>query len=850
MPTTTINPTVELLDFEDLLEYAANNLDYAGQTELLNSISAELRANPYRTGSLTTQEAWANEIAKKLNAAGYEITYNGNGSWTGSVFSTKPSITNMPNPIDSNVSTVSRGWLRNKYGGINEFGTVGQQTWVPTRFPVSGSLGNKALYLVGSIGSGIGAVSTGIWLGKTIDSALYNAFPDFWDSIGLSTLNPETWNGITNGDDGPFAGLFNFILGLDPDVGNAQAYMDENALAYMAYCMYMNGIFSSDSLQIQDVSIDGIHDVTGPLSFAKYNIDTLVYGNYSHSESKKKYICSSPIAISSSLKPLYIGYSSDYGATECRVTIVGNMIVFAFDYSSTINGFGLYEYNSTYDYYGLNTSTSTGTYTYNNKQYCYTTMPTSNDKEYSFPISPEQQNPNSTTYAHIAYLLLFGTATGGTTIEGINDQPNATLPDTTGWDDLSNVLPSLQQQYPDSFANPMIWNNDNPYDDTTGNVLRYIPVPFPAIDANGNPISDTQTQTSTEITPQTTTQNIIDYLMKVMQQTETDTSPDDVTPPANPTDTGTGDSPTPIAPSGSASALWSVYHPTQAQINSFGSWLWGSPFLTDIGKLFENPIDGVISLHKIYATPVDSGTGTIVVGTLDSNVSSATVTQQYVNVDCGYVDCHEEFGNIFDYPPFTKVSLYLPFIGIVDLDTDDVMRSTIHVIYGVDVFTGACLAMVEINRDSNTVNLYQYAGVCAVSYPLGNVQQSQLFSGLLAIAGGVAATVASGGIGAPAALAIAGGAGAAAKSSIGRSGGFSGNAGAMGIKKPYLILQRPQTKVAETFPRLSGYPTNISGKLSDFSGQVNVTSVHVEGINATDSELKEIESLLKSGVLV
>ena len=46
MPTTTFNPTVELLNFEDLLEYAANNLDYAGQTELLNSITAELRANP------------------------------------------------------------------------------------------------------------------------------------------------------------------------------------------------------------------------------------------------------------------------------------------------------------------------------------------------------------------------------------------------------------------------------------------------------------------------------------------------------------------------------------------------------------------------------------------------------------------------------------------------------------------------------------------------------------------------------------------------------------------------------------------------------------------------------------
>jgi hypothetical protein len=72
----------------------------------------------------------------------------------------------------------------------------------------------------------------------------------------------------------------------------------------------------------------------------------------------------------------------------------------------------------------------------------------------------------------------------------------------------------------------------------------------------------------------------------------------------------------------------------------------------------------------------------------------------------------------------------------------------------------------------------------------------------------------------------------------------------MGIKKPYIIIQRPQTKVAQQFTTLAGYPTNISGKLSDFSGQVNVTYVHVEGINATDNELSQIETLLKDGVLV
>ncbi len=827
MPTTTFNPTVELLDFEDLLEYAANNLDYAGQTELLNTISAELRSNPYVAGSLTTQEAWANEIAKKLESAGYEITYNGNGAWTGSVFSTKPTVTTMPNPIDSNVSTVSRGWLRNKYGGVNEYGTVGQQTWVPTRFPVSGGLGSKALYLVGSVGSGISAVSTGIWLGKTIDSALYNAMPDVWDSIGMSSLNPETWNNITNGDDSPFAGLFNFILGLDPDTGNAEAYMNENALAYMAYYMKTQGVFNPS--ETQATSIDGSlgqlnypNTYNFPITFADTTI-TYIRNNvnaYTYSASGTALIRALVLCRDTGALKLPF-YASTEPFTVTRLEHANQDIVTYNSYSITVN-------NQTFYYRNFDSYNSTFATT-----------------------SPFNVINNNNAYSDDLVRICFGSnIISGGSIDGIGNQDGATLPDVSSWNDIPSTLQSLQNQYPDSFANPMIWNNDSPYDNTTGNMLRYIPVPFPAIDANGNPVSDTQNQTSTEISPQTTTQNILDYLMKVMQQTATDTSPDDSTPPQNPTDTGTGDSPTPTAPSGSASALWSVYHPTQAQVNSFGAWLWGSPFLTDIGKLFQNPIDGVISLHKIYAPPVDAGSGTIVVGTLDSEVPSATVTQQYVTVNCGSVDCHEEFGTVFDYPPHTKVSLYLPFIGIVDLDTNDVMRSTINVTYGVDVFTGACLAMVEVTRDGNTVNLYQYAGVCAVSYPLGNVQQSQLFSGLLAVAGGVAASIASGGVAAPAALAVVGGVGAAAKSSIGRSGGFSGNAGAMGIKKPYLILQKPQTKVAETFPRLSGYPTNKSGKLSDFSGQVNVKSVHVEGINATDAELKEIEALLKSGVLV
>ena len=108
----------------------------------------------------------------------------------------------------------------------------------------------------------------------------------------------------------------------------------------------------------------------------------------------------------------------------------------------------------------------------------------------------------------------------------------------------------------------------------------------------------------------------------------------------------------------------------------------------------------------------------------------------------------------------------------------------------------------------------------------------------------------TGGVSAPAVGGIIGGVAGAAKSNVGHSGGFSGNAGAMGIKNPYLIIRRPQVKTADTFPTLEGYPTNYSCKLGDCSGHVIVKSVHVEGMNATDSELSQIETLLKDGILI
>ena len=832
MPQTVYDATVNLFDFSDLVKYTIDQSPYV-YDGLVQQVNAELRAYP----SLTVDEAWEQACVRILENNGLNVERNANGGWTSTVFPNTKQVTDVMNPLNSNSTIVKRGNFREMYGSIKQFDGSSQFMQI-SRYPVSGSLGSKATYVLGSMGSAVAAVSTGIWAGKTFDSALYNAMPDFWNSIGWSSLNPETWGSLTNDSDSPFAGLLNFILGIDGEHGTAQAYMSEDMLAYMAYGLYNAGVFSQAGRYVENTPENFPTDVN---AYIPFSISNSMYAKIDSDRYVEEYLwtASSPIVFfgvndSHKISVGMIPFLTETGTvTVNQVRMVTNKSTgntSTYNTTATLSAGNDYTFDSKTIYGGI-TTTQIGTST--------TTVITSSG------INEIQQLPNVTASSHIAWLAYYNYVEHGG-IAGIGTQDGATTPDTTGWDDFNNVLPSLQQQYPDAFQNPMVWNSDSPYDETAGNQTRYIPVPFPFANSatDTQPLSGTQTQTNTSLN--TTPQEILDLITKTIQQTDTQPA----TPPTNPTDTGTGSTPTPTAPTGNASALWSVYHPTQGQVDSFGAWLWGSPFLTNIGKLFQNPIDGVISLHKIFVTPVDSGTGTIVVGTLDSEVPSATVNQQYVYVDCGSINCDEYFGNVFDYSPHTQVSLYLPFIGIVPLDTNDVMRSSINVTYGVDVYTGACLAMVSVSRDGNTVNMYQYAGVASVEYPLSNVQNGQLVSGLLAIGAGVASMVATGGVTTPAVGAVVGGVAASANSNVGKSGGFSGNSGAMGGKVPYLILQRPQTKVADNFVYLNGYPTNVSGKLSDFSGQVTVKHVHVEGIAATDKELIEIESLLKSGILI
>lgn len=309
----------------------------------------------------------------------------------------------------------------------------------------------------------------------------------------------------------------------------------------------------------------------------------------------------------------------------------------------------------------------------------------------------------------------------------------------------------------------------------------------------------------------------------------------------------TGDTPLPFVPSNSMSSkLYTVYNPSNANLDSLGAFMWNTSIIQQLVELFtNNPMDAIISLHQIYATPSTGANKNIILGVLDSNVPAPVVTNQYVTIDCGNVEISEIYGDARDYTQ-VQTDIFLPFIGLRSLDCHDVIGCRVGVKFKIDVYTGSTLAEISVTKQGITQILYTFEGNCSVQIPLTAADRSRMIQGIVAATTGLV----TGGVGAMAGAAAAASLGGAMQTSIQKSSAFSGNAGAMGGKIPYIVITRQKSADASNFPQLLGYPTNKGIYLKDCRGYVKVKDIHIDIARATDAEKDMLYTVLKNGIVI
>ena len=631
-----------------------------------------------------------------------------------------------------------------------------------------------------------------------------------------------------------------------------------NTFTYNNITYYYNasGTFSSSSsIIINNVPFNGLIYGTTPgvdilhhIAYFYGNVFNMNYGflnSASWSVSSASYPgWNSTYRVNSFTKPIY---GVKFYNTEADVA--GPFVLFSEEPFSIIRTRtdSVTTINSAYTPYGTSAN-----------RYCYLAPSESGDyradmvSDIDVPLTPVRYNNSdygfSSIDAHRAlswYAIYNQLHPVG--VPGVVVQTGAILP--------TDTTKTLEEIYPDWAINKKtvkavtVDDDNNPQNIVD---IDFLPATFK--DVQGLDADSTQTQAQAQDGTEPTADDIVNALLPAIQEfyEKIKNSPDIPNPTIPAGDSGDTPPAEPPLISANANGLWDIYNPTLADVQSFGAWLWSSNIIDQITRMFASPIDAVIGFHMIYCTPIKGPSKNIVCGYLDSGVASTnTVANQYATIDCGTVTVPEYYGTVLDYTA-TKLALYLPFIGIVPLSTAVCMGASLQVIYRIDVLTGTCLAQVKVIKQNSDAVMYTFAGNCAVQIPLTATTYTGTVSALI----GIANTAIS------VAMENPGGAIHGVKESIGgmvegmgtggvrQSGGMGSNAGALGIRIPYLIITHPAAYDAMSYNKQYGYPLNQTVTLGDMSGYTKVKNIHLAGIPCTDDELEQIESLLKEGVII
>ena len=299
-----------------------------------------------------------------------------------------------------------------------------------------------------------------------------------------------------------------------------------------------------------------------------------------------------------------------------------------------------------------------------------------------------------------------------------------------------------------------------------------------------------------------------------------------------------------------------VYKLTASDLTALRNKLISDGFLDGlIAKLRTDAMDYIVGLNAIPINAANVASSTIKIANLDTEIAASYLSWYIEDIDFGEIALTEYFQTFMDYSPYTKLSAYIPYCGIVPLNVDNFMNDKIAMKCRVDMLTGQFVVFV-----SNSVGVVTtVSGNCAYQLPIRANDYNRLVTSGIGLLGGIVGTagaLATGNV----PLAIGAGLGTAGalvatsqamtKPDVTSKGSLGGNYGLLGNRTPYLIIQRPTISVPSDYGKTIGYMSRITAKLGDLHGYTVVEEIHLEHISATDDEKRLIENALKSGVIL
>lgn len=292
--------------------------------------------------------------------------------------------------------------------------------------------------------------------------------------------------------------------------------------------------------------------------------------------------------------------------------------------------------------------------------------------------------------------------------------------------------------------------------------------------------------------------------------------------------------------SNSVGVLTTTYAMTIERLNQLGGFLWGANIFDEFSLVNSNPIENIISCKNI---PISlSGTDEIIhLGNVDTGTNGSKVASNFSTLNVGQIALPTKYNSFLDFAPYTKVTIYLPYIGFKEIDATIAIGKTLKVTYVADVITGGCIAQIFING----TRFYEFSGEMGVDIPITASNRAQVEASYISNAVGMGASLASGNITGAVDSVLAS---ATAKYNYSSTDTPNANCVASVNRTCYVIIERPTYQELSQFNHTKGKMCNLSKTIGSLHGfTICDANIDLKGITATEQEKQEISSILSSG---
>lgn len=309
-----------------------------------------------------------------------------------------------------------------------------------------------------------------------------------------------------------------------------------------------------------------------------------------------------------------------------------------------------------------------------------------------------------------------------------------------------------------------------------------------------------------------------------------------------------------------AGLLTRTYVLTPQEAQGVGQFMWGANFMQNILLLNQSPIENVVSC-KLFPIELSGSVANVKVGNVDTGTAGQVTSNNLIVKQSNSLTVSEHFHDnlrFLNYAPYTKIEVFLPFIGFKELPVDLVMGNSVKLVWVIDIVTGTLQTNIHITIDNVERHLYTFNSNIGIDIPLTAQNMAQIGSAFIqnVIGGGLglASGLASGNaVGAVSSVVSSTANIATTQYHSQTTGTPSPNTAVVACLEPYLVITHPTCEDVggtnrSTYKKLRGAPCYRAMKLGDLKGFTVIDKPDVVVDGATLSELEEINRLLSEGV--